>query len=249
MVDALDPARATAFEALVDDYDAARPGYPESLYDALPPLAGTHVLELGAGTGKQLPGLLARGAEVVSTDRGPNMLARLRRNHPAQPVVVARAEQLPFRSGAFDAVCGAQMWHWVSVPEAVREVTRVLRPGGWLAVWWNDSADSGQGWFRALSEHLEAADPGYHRNYRRREFGDELAATGAFASVTPWIGHWERQIDWPTYERSLLSRSYVAALPDVPAFLAVERESMAAAFPDGRIAEPFDVHLWVARVA
>ena len=34
------PGQATAFEALVDDYDAARPTYPAALFDALPPLDG-----------------------------------------------------------------------------------------------------------------------------------------------------------------------------------------------------------------
>ena len=126
-----------SFEALVEDYDAARPGYPPALYDALPPLAGRDVLEIGAGTGKQLPGLVDRGARVVSTDPGPRMLGRLARSHPGAAVAVARAEALPFGNSSFDGVCGAQMWHWVDVPAAAAEAVRVLRPGGWLAVWWN----------------------------------------------------------------------------------------------------------------
>jgi len=239
--------QATAFEALVDDYDAARPGYPPALFDALPPLAGQRVLELGAGTGLQTPGLLARGAQVVSTDAGPNMLGRLHAKQPALPVAVARAEALPFAGASFAGVCGAQMWHWVDVPAAVREVTRVLRPGGWLAVWWNDVDAAGERWFEDQQARLEAGGAGYRRSYRTRGYADELAATGAFADVGTWTGTWSRELDAPTYERWLRSKSYVAALPDPEGFLAAERASLREAFPDGRIVEPFRVVLVTAR--
>lgn len=239
------PDQAVAFEALVDDYDAARPGYPAALYEALPELAGARVLELGAGTGLQTPGLLERGAQVVSTDRGPKMLGRLHAKHPGVPVAVARAEQLPFAGGVFDGVCGAQMWHWVDVAAAAPEVHRVLRPGGWLALWWNDVAAQGEPWYEAQQARLEAAGTGYRRTYRDRDHAAELRPH--FRSVEEWTGTWTRELDWPTYERWLRSKSYVASLPDPQGFVDAERASLARAFPDGRVVEPFEVHLVLAR--
>ena len=238
--------QAVAFESLVDDYDAARPGYPDALFDALPPLAGARLLELGAGTGKQTPGLLARGADVVSTDRGPRMLGRLHATHPSVPVAVARAEQLPFADGAFDGVCGAQMWHWVDAPVAAAEVARVLSPGGWLALWWNDVDADGEPWYDAQQDRLEAAGTGYRRTYRAQDYAGSLQ--GSFRSVQEWTGSWSRTVGWPVYERWLRSKSYVAALPDPEGFVAAERASLAAAFPDGRIVEPFRVRLLTARL-
>lgn len=238
------PERATAFEDLVDDYDAGRPTYPASLYEALPPLAGRRVLELGAGTGLGTAGLLAAGAEVVATDRGPRMLGRLHALHPGTPVVVARAEALPFADASVDGVCGAQMWHWVDVPTAAAQVSRVLRPGGWLAVWWNDVAAAGQPWFEAQQERLEATSPGYTRGYRSRAFDDELRPH--FADVRTWTGTWSRTLDLDTYERWLRSKSYVQSVPDLEGFLAAERASLTAAFPDGQVVEPFEVRLVVA---
>ena len=237
--------QAVAFEALVDDYDAARPGYPDALFDALPPLAGARVLEIGAGTGKQTAGLLARGARVVSTDRGPRMLGRLHALHPQVPVAVARAEQLPVADGAVDGVCGAQMWHWVDVAAAAAEVRRVLRPGGWLAVWWNDVDAAGTRWHEEQQARLEAAGTGYRRDYRTRD--DAAALREHFPAVAQWSTRWERTLDLPTYERWLRSKSYVAALPDPEGFLAAERASLREAFPDGRVVEPFVVRLVLAR--
>jgi SAM-dependent methyltransferase len=193
-------------------------------------------------------GLLAASAAVVATDLGPRMLARLHARHPSVPAVVARAEAVPFASQAFDVVLGAQMWHWVDVRRAAAEAARVLRPGGRLALCWNDVDAAGQRWYEEQQERLEASSPGYTRQYRTRDDAAELLRTGLFDDVRTWSGHWTREVDWPLYERWLRSRSYVQALPDVEAFVAAERASLAEAFPDGRIVEPFRTRLVHARV-
>ena len=234
-----------AFERLVDDYDAGRPTYPAELFDALPP--ASRVLELGAGTGLATRGLLGRG--VVATDRGPAMLGRLRENLPQVPVAVARAEALPFADGSFDGAAGAQMWHWVDVEAAAAEVARVLRPGGWLAVWWNDVDADGVPWVEEQQARLEASSPGDRRTYRTRDWAGELLATGRFAQAHERTLRWSRELDWPLYERWLRSKSYVQALPDLEAFVSAERASLAAAFPDGLITEPFVVRLVTVRLA
>ena len=241
------PGSPTAFEELVDHYDAARPRYPAALYaqlEAALDLSGS-VLELGAGTGIATRELQGRAGSLVSADLGPKMLGRLRALTPSVPVVVARAEALPFADSAFDVVCAAQMWHWVDTQAATPEVLRVLRPGGALALWWNEVAADGLPWWDAQQDRLEAGNPRYSRGYRARDYGLELAPH--FTDVQHWTTAWERELDWPTYERWLRSKSYVQALGDVETFLAAERVSLAEHFPDGRIVEPFEVSLWIAR--
>lgn len=236
------PGDPTAFEELVDDYDAARPRYPAALFDRLAPSG--RVLELGAGTGIATVELAAR-ADVVATDLGPRMLARLHATLPRVPVVVTRAEALPFTDASCDLVCGAQMWHWVDVPAAAAEVARVLRPGGRLAVWWNEVDAEHLPWWQAQQERLEAGNPRYTRTYRRTDHGAALLGTGHFSSLEHWSTTWQRELDWPLYERWLRSKSYVQALTDVEAFVAAERASLTTTFPDGRIVEPFTTSLWV----
>jgi SAM-dependent methyltransferase len=216
------------------------------LYDALPGLAGS-VLELGAGTGIATRELEQRAGSLVSTDLGPKMLGRLHERSPNVPVVVCRAEALPFADDSFDVVCGSQMWHWVDVPVAAPEVVRVLRPGGVLALWWNEVAGDGLPWWDAQQDRLEAGNSRYRRTYRTRDYRDELRPY--FSSVEETSTTWERTLEWPTYERWLRSKSYVQAMDDVEVFIAAERDSLAAAFPDGRIVEPFTVTLRIARDA
>lgn len=88
----------------------------------LPP--GT-ILDLGAGTGAANP--LFSKRVVVALDPAPEMLAL----NAAVHRVVAYGERLPFADEAFDAVFSAfVIRNLESVPEAVKEIARVLKPGG-----------------------------------------------------------------------------------------------------------------------
>src|SRR6516165_9046219 len=89
-------------------------------------------LDLGTGTGRNLP-LLGPGVRAVAVDPHAEALARARRRAPAIPLVVARAEALPFRDGAFDTVLAGLVLCSVADPAAaLAEARRVLRPQGAL---------------------------------------------------------------------------------------------------------------------
>jgi SAM-dependent methyltransferase len=236
------------------DYDAARPTYPDDLYAAIARLAGAdwdglRVADIGAGTGIASRAMTTRGARVVALDLGAGMLRRLRAHRDPPPAAVARAEALPLAAGSVNVVTLAQAWHWVDVERTAAEVVRVCRPGGALAIWWNDVDAAGVDWWEAQQERIEAGNPDYERGYRDEDYVGPLRATGRFAAVETWIGRWERRIDLDTYERWLRSKSYVAALgAGLEDFIAAERASLSRAFPDGVVEEPFRVRLHVARL-
>lgn len=239
MASVAQPGSPTAFENLVDDYDAARPRYPEGVYDALP-LSSSDVLELGAGTGIASAELASRAQTLVVTDVGPRMLARGLSKH-SWPGVVAAAEQLPFSEGSFDLVCGAQMWHWTSDP-AGAEVARVLRPGGLLALWWNE-ARGDSWWWDAEQTRLEQGNPRYRRRYREVDYAEHLAEH--FRGGPSRTIEWDRTLSPDLYERWLRSKSYVQELLDVDAFAAASRADLLVAFPDGQVVEPFVTRLFL----
>jgi ubiquinone/menaquinone biosynthesis C-methylase UbiE len=88
------------------------------------------VLDLGCGTGRDLP-LLPPGS--VGVDPALDSLRRARRRAPGARLVQARAEALPLRAAAFDTVVSGLVFCSVEDPGAgLREVRRVLRPGGTL---------------------------------------------------------------------------------------------------------------------
>lgn len=96
-------------------------------------------LDAGCGTGFLSFELAARGHRVIGIDLAPAMLAEARRKAAERGVAVrfdeADAEHLPFTAGSFDLVVSRHvLWTLPHPDAAIGEWTRVLRPGGRLAV-------------------------------------------------------------------------------------------------------------------
>ncbi len=90
---------------------------------------GDRVLDVAAGTGSITRLLQARGADVVSLDLTVGMLAHAVERGATG--VIATGEEIPFSDGSFDAVTFGYLLRYVaSVPEALTELARVVRPGG-----------------------------------------------------------------------------------------------------------------------
>jgi SAM-dependent methyltransferase len=94
---------------------------------------GRLALELGCGTGIFLEKLAARGGRIVGIDLSADLLARCAARMDGAPGVRltrGNAEQMPFPDGTFDTVYGSSILHHLGLEAALREVFRVLRPGG-----------------------------------------------------------------------------------------------------------------------
>ena len=92
------------------------------------------VLEVGAGTGRQLTRHPA-AARVTAVDPDAAALRRAAARAPGAHLVIARAEDLPFDDGSFDWVICSLVLCTVGDPAAaLAEMRRVLRPGGRLRV-------------------------------------------------------------------------------------------------------------------
>lgn len=92
------------------------------------------VLEYGCGTGSKAFGLARTGAHVVGIDISgvgvAEATARAEREGVRADFVQMDAEQLGYRSGSFDLVCGSGILHHLDMERSLAEVQRVLEPGG-----------------------------------------------------------------------------------------------------------------------
>ena len=149
--------RARAFGEAADLYERRRPGYPAALYDDVLALVdrGERALEAGAGTGKATVELARRGLEVAAFEPDQAMAEIARRTCEGLPVQIYEQpfEEWRGEAGRFDLVVSAQAWHWVDRNRGSAVARRALRPGGVLAVWWNQAGD----WDGPLREALDAA--------------------------------------------------------------------------------------------
>jgi len=97
---------------------------------------GDTVLDVATGTGAVARELLAqKRCTVVGLDQSPEMLAEAHRRLPADVrLIEGTADALPFRAGSFDALTFTYLLRYVPDPPAtLRELARVVRPGGTIA--------------------------------------------------------------------------------------------------------------------
>jgi SAM-dependent methyltransferase len=97
-------------------------------------IRGKTVLDFGCGHGMAAVVLARVGAIVSAFDLSPGYVNEARERAAANGVrikfTVADGEQLPYADESFDAVWGSAILHHLHLPTAVRELSRVLKPGG-----------------------------------------------------------------------------------------------------------------------
>lgn len=233
-------------ETTARHYAAARPTYPSELFDTLDnllghELAGAGVVDVAAGTGISSRQLAERGARVTAVELSAAMLAELAASSPGVHVVQGSGHALPLADDSADLITYAQAWHWMDPARAMPEIRRVLRPGGVLALWWNQT-DRSTGWAKEQADRLGAAVPGWVG-----ESGLEAAHAAEMDTTSPkhsFRFEWERTVPIETHLSNLASKSYVVSLGEgtVP-FIDEERRILTALFPHGEVTERFSTLL------
>ncbi|WP_310961525.1 class I SAM-dependent methyltransferase [Nocardioides terrisoli] len=200
------PDHALSFGAVADAYDRARPSYPAEAARWLTGNGKLTVLELGAGTGKLTEVLVGAGHRVIATDPLPEMLTRLRARVVPFAIGVSGAEAIPSPSRSVDVVVCAQSFHWFDHARALPEIARVLRPGGVLALVWNQR-DEGIPWVKRLGRIIgtEGQDEDLVKPIR------DSALFGFIEEAK--FRTWQR-LDRDSLLDLVRSRSYVATLDD-----------------------------------
>ncbi|SNY66115.1 class I SAM-dependent methyltransferase [Paractinoplanes atraurantiacus] len=175
------------FDRVADRYDEVLPFFSELgrlVAERLPGENGGRLLDIGAGRGAIALPARDRGFAVTATDAAPRMATLLAAE--GVDVAVVDAEHLPFPDATFDVVTAGLVMHLLDNPDsAVREVRRVLKPGGLFAFTTPgrvpdgfEFADGANALFAEFSRHLP---PGGSMGAPFDEF-ESLAAAG-FAGI------------------------------------------------------------------
>lgn len=194
------------FGEVADQYDRARPSYPDALFETIIEHAGigpgVPALEIGAGTGKATRGFVARGLRVHALEPSAEM-ARVLRDSGAE-VEESTFEAWTAPRAAFRLVFAAQAWHWVHSADRYEKVAGALAPGGTLALFWNKAREwegaLGDDNNAAYNEHAAALTSSV-RKWELDRTLDEMAATAAFTGVTKRVLTWVQRYtadEWVT---------------------------------------------------
>lgn len=206
----IDPA-AAAFGATAADYERARPSYPPAALEALRRQlgigTGCRVLDLAAGTGKLTRLLASGGADVVAVEPVAGMRDELAQAVPDVEVLDGTAEAIPLPDASVDAVTVAQAFHWFRADEALAEIRRVLRPGGGVAILFNQK-DEREPYVRAWNEVI-----GWHSQriaYYEHTDWSAVLGSGGFEDVGSFDVEWSQPMTRELVAARVRSVSYVA---------------------------------------
>lgn len=203
------------FETGSETYERARPDYPAPAVDTIVAAArieaGTRVLDLAAGTGKLTRQFWSRGASCVALEPSAAMRQVFRRVLPRVALAGGIAEAIPAAAGSMDAVVVAQAFHWFDPVRSLSEIARVLRPGGWLALIWNERDESDP----TVAELVRLTKWDQAQPYPMgMDFGTFIDQSRLFGPVERSTFDFVQLIDRQQFVEQVASRSYVQVMAD-----------------------------------
>lgn len=160
----------TRFSNRVADYIRYRPGYPDQLIQTLMSAAGltaeSVVADIGSGTGISADLFLRLGCRVSGIE--PNLEMRSaaedRFRHESRfQSIAATAEATTLPDGSVDLVTAGQAFHWFDRAKARTEFCRILRPGGFVALFWNTRRADTTPFLKAYESLLSEFATDYHQ--------------------------------------------------------------------------------------
>jgi SAM-dependent methyltransferase len=239
----------SGFESGSDIYERSRPDYSDQALAQMMATTGIgpghRVLDLAAGTGKLTRRLHALGAGCVAVEPSPSMGRVFRRVVPDVPLVAATAESIPVVADAMDAIVVAQAFHWVDPGRALPEMARVLRPGGWLALIWNERDESDP----MTAQLVRISKWDLCQPYPvGKDYGADIDESGLFGPVRRTKSSFVQWLDRAAFVEQVASRSYVRVLgADERAALLDKVAAFGATLPEP-IAMPYIADLFCAQL-
>jgi SAM-dependent methyltransferase len=202
------------FSDRVENYVRYRPGYPPEVLRVLKNECGLQpehfIADIASGTGIWTRMLLENGNTVYGVEpnaemrqAGEKLLAEFQRFTS----VVGTAEATTLPDESLDFVTAAQAGHWFDRKRARQEFTRILKPGGWFVLLWNERLTDTTPFLRDYEQLLLDFGTDYEQVRHERT----TDAVNEFFDPTPYqerVFPMRQEFDYAGVEGRLLSSSY-----------------------------------------
>ena len=201
------------FSRVAGEYERGRPDYPAAsvawIVEQTGLGPGTVLVDLAAGTGKLTRLFGGCRARVIAVEPLAEMRAHI--GGEGVEAVEGTAEAMGLPDGLATAVTVGQAFHWFSTEPALAEIARVLKPGGYLALVWNQ---------RDLTQDLQAdltrimASRRHDTpSYQSGEWARVMEATERFDAVGEHHVAHSQWLDADGLTDRVASTSFIALLP------------------------------------
>ena len=252
------PNATSRFSDRVENYVRYRPGYPAQVVEELQAQCGltsSHVVaDIASGTGIWTRMLLENGNTVFGVEPNAEMREAgerlLAAAFPNFTSVAGTAEATALADHSVDFVTAAQAAHWFNRERARREFVRILKPGGWLVLLWNERLTDSTKFLRDYEQLLLTYGTDYEevRHERTTDAVNEFFAPAPFQES---VFEMRQEFDYAGVEGRLLSSSYAPG-PEHPQHAPMLRELRRifdASAVGGRVAFEYKTRLYFGRLA
>ena len=202
------------FSNRVENYVRYRPGYPPEVVELLRAECGlrpSHIVaDIAAGTGVFTRLLLENGNFVFAVEPNREMRemgGQQLGSYKGMVSVAGTAEETTLRSASVDFVTAAQAAHWFDLPRARSEFVRILRPGGWCVLIWNERRTASTPFLKDYEQLLLT----YATDYKEVRHERTTAIIHEFFAPAPSeerVFSLRQQFDYAGAAGRLLSSSY-----------------------------------------
>jgi SAM-dependent methyltransferase len=242
-------------------YHAARPGYPEWVYEVLANDCGlrqnTATFEIGPGTGIATCRLLELGADpLVAIEPDGRLADFLCASLKSEALTMVRStfEDARLPAAGFDLGFSATAFHWLDEETALKKVAGLLKPGGWWVMVWNDFGDPDRSDpFHEATTSLLNGSSSPSNGDRELPFAQDKAAriktleeSNAFDRIAHRVSAWSLDLDPDQVIRLYSTYSNINIRPDREAVLA-ELGRIARDKFEGRVTRNMITSLYMAR--
>ena len=203
------------FSSRVDNYVRYRPGYPAEILELLKNECGLKfesvIADIASGTGIFTRMLVENGNRVFGVE--PNDEMRRAGEHFLESYsrftsVAGKAEATTLPDHSVDIITAAQAAHWFDREKARREFIRILKPGGWTVLLWNERRTDSTPFLRDYERLLLTYGTDY-QEVRHERTTAEIADFFAPSLFRSRAFEMRQEVDYSALEGRLLSSSYV----------------------------------------
>jgi ubiquinone/menaquinone biosynthesis C-methylase UbiE len=236
-------------------YARNRPGYPAEVITVLERETGLFpeavIADIGAGTGISSELFLRHGSEVWAVEPNADMRAvaeSLCSTYRSMHIKKGTAEHTGLPDASVDLVVAATAFHWFDANSCRTEFRRILKPGGYVVLLWNERRSEASPFLRAYEEVLLRLGTDYKNRWgkQRRRISDSVSQ---FFSPSPFGTHLlpnSQHLDFEGLCNRALSSSY-APLPGDPnhePMLAALREIFDRFEAGGRVTMEYETAIY-----
>ncbi len=246
------------FSSRVEDYARYRPSYPPEVLQtlrqdcALTPQAV--IADVGSGTGILSELFLRNGNRVFGVEPNPPMRQageRLLQAYPQFVSVASTAEQTPLPDHSVDFITAGQAFHWFDAAQARQEFVRILVPGGWVVLLWNERQVGTSPFLQAYEQLLQDYSLDYETS-RHRNF--DVKTIAAFFEPSPFrqsVFANRQVLDYESLEGRLRSSSYTpeAGHPRYQPMLDTLKRIFDAYQVEGRVNMEYDTRMYYGQLS